>query len=84
MEDDLSDETLAALLEQARRQIGLTKNILCRFRHAATGKRYVVVGVALREDDLTPMVVYRPVANENLRWTRPLSEFFDGRFVTEN
>lgn len=46
--------------------------------HAKTRGRYIVVCCALREDDLTPCVVYR---GESGTWVRPLSQFADGRFV---
>lgn len=51
------------------------------WRHSKTGNLYQIIDFCLREHDLCPSVIY-------CRWdgvpgpyfTRPCSEFFDGRF----
>lgn len=51
------------------------------YRHVKTGNRYIVVGVAYEEATLTPLVVYREWGNAYpMYWTRPATEFLDGRF----
>jgi hypothetical protein len=46
-----------------------------RWQHYRGGK-YVVVGMVLRESDLSPVVVYRPDGPEDdVIWTRPLCEW---------
>jgi hypothetical protein len=53
------------------------------------GGQYIVLTCALVESDLSPVVVYRkyPLADESfshhypIAWTRPLTEFLDGRFT---
>lgn len=59
-----------------------------RWRHHRGGC-YVVVGMAVREADLSPLVVYRPEgADDDVIWVRPLCEWGqkvtgdDGRPVT--
>jgi hypothetical protein len=53
-----------------------------KWEHAKTGKVYVVRGLALRESDLAPLVVYSAAGDFFSRWwVRPLGEFLDGRFV---
>lgn len=44
--------------------------------HVKTGRRYYVIGVALREHDLTPCAIY--TAGDDMRWTRPLDEILYG------
>ena len=54
-----------------------------RYRHVKRGTIYeIVLRCCLQldgEHDMSPMVVYRDVADGSL-WTRRQSEFFDGRF----
>lgn len=40
---------------------------------------YEIVCFAVQESTLTPVVVYRKCL-DGTTWTRPCSEFFDGRF----
>lgn len=51
------------------------------WRHKKGGL-YVILGHGLHSDDLTPMVIYRSTEHETT-WTRPASEFYDGRFRPE-
>lgn len=52
------------------------------WRHVKTGGVYRVVVVAYEESTLTPVVVYGPGPGlTGTCWTRPWSEFMDGRFV---
>lgn len=41
------------------------------------GGVYHIITTAIRESDLTPVVVYE---GNGLRWVRPVAEFMDGRF----
>lgn len=58
------------------------------WQHVSTGAVYEVLGVALREADCAPLVLYR-LRDEGFvnprrgvpTWARPASEFLDGRFV---
>lgn len=54
-----------------------------RWRHVKSGGIYNIIHFALREKDLEPLVVYREhkPGEATPTWTRPLSEFLDGRFV---
>ena len=47
------------------------------WRHRKGGT-YIIVAVARREHDLSPLVVYRA---EDDVWVRPHGEFMDGRFT---
>lgn len=47
-------------------------------RHKKTGGIYRVMAMAIREEDLEPMVSYS--GNDGLIWVRPAKEFFDGRY----
>jgi hypothetical protein len=60
--------------------------------HARTGDEYRVLWGCVREDDLTPTVLYAAAASCFFRdgrcltypqfvWCRPLDQFLDGRFV---
>jgi hypothetical protein len=49
------------------------------WEHVKTGKRYRIVDVAIEESTLIPVVVYRCTTSGAV-WTRPVVEFFDGRF----
>ena len=44
------------------------------------GGVYVVKGVAVTSDDLTPVVVYQKATGYGPAFTRPAAEFLDGRF----
>lgn len=50
------------------------------FRHVKTGGIYEVVCHATIEKTKEVAVVYRSI-DTDIKWVRPLSEFFDGRFV---
>lgn len=49
------------------------------FKHKKTGGTYQLQLLATSEADLAPVVVYSCLQTGVL-WTRPASEFFDGRF----
>ena len=51
-----------------------------RFQHQKSGNHYQVLAIALKEDDLTPSVVYSCETTGQV-WVRPAAEFFDGRFA---
>lgn len=46
------------------------------------GGRYRIVDFAISEMTFQPVVIYVNVEH-NIRWVRPCSEFFDGRFTQE-
>jgi len=60
------------------------RDALPRYRHIKRGTVYeIVLRCCLQLDgdhDMSPMVVYRDVADGSI-WTRRQSEFFDGRFA---
>lgn len=49
------------------------------FKHLKTGGRYTIVALAKVEATMDDVVVYADEAGERT-WTRPLTEFCDGRF----
>ena len=58
------------------------------WQHVRTGAVYEVLGVALREADCAPLVLYRLRDDGFVNprrgvptWARPVDEFLDGRFV---
>ena len=52
-----------------------------RFVHVKTGERVKFLRLGMEEKTCNPTVVYETMGNDV--WTRPASEFFDGRFMTE-
>lgn len=56
------------------------------FRHAKTNHTYVVLGLGVIEDDMTPAVIYTrwgrlaTTKGPDIEVGRPLAEFEDGRF----
>lgn len=50
-----------------------------RWMHRKTRSVYRVHMIALREEDLTPLVLYQNLTRTTI-WARPVSEFLDGRF----
>lgn len=48
-------------------------------RHKKTGGVYKIMMLAIQEDTLETVVVYTHTETGAI-WTRPASEFFDGRF----
>lgn len=50
------------------------------WEHRKTGNRYRIVELAIREEDLCPVVVYKSVDGHGT-WVRPVAQFFDGRFI---
>ena len=51
--------------------------------HDTTEHYYQILTLALQESTLTPVVVYQDMVN-NTVWTRPVAEFFDGRFTRKD
>lgn len=51
-----------------------------KWLHKKSGNTYWIDYVAYNEKDLEPFVIYRGTKGDGLIWTRPASEFFDGRF----
>lgn len=51
--------------------------VVPRFTHMQTGAEYVVEGMALRESDLAPMVMYAPLPQRSVVFARPLDEFLE-------
>lgn len=64
-------------------KIKFTVPVASIWTHVKRGTSYVVTGLSLRESDMALLVSYRDVSqnHETLPWTRPASEFLDGRFV---
>jgi hypothetical protein len=48
--------------------------------HLKTGNVYWIDYIAYNEKDLNPTIIYRGVKGDGLIWSRPATEFFDGRF----
>jgi len=51
-----------------------------RYRHVTTGGVYEIVTRAKQEKDGTEVVIYKALVDGSI-WSRPASEFDDGRFV---
>ena len=49
------------------------------YQHKTRGTVYRLTAIATDSDTLKPVVVYSDV-DTGMVWTRPASEFFDGRF----
>lgn len=49
------------------------------WRHGKTGRLYTLIGEAIMEADLTPVVLYQSVKDGQI-WVRPRDNFYDGRF----
>jgi len=49
-----------------------------RMRHKKTGHIYSITALGVEEATLAPVVCY--MGSDGVLWTRPASEFFDGRF----
>ena len=48
------------------------------FIHKKSGKKYEILHFGVEEKSATPVVIYK--SETGTIWTRPASEFFDGRF----
>lgn len=48
------------------------------FKHKKSGGVYTLTAIVVRESDLVPLAAYTD--ERGLTWTRPGSEFFDGRY----
>ena len=65
-----------------------------RWIHVKSGHTYMVMGLAWEEKSLLPVVIYQryelgpnhqgPGFMDNSVWTRPLTEFLDGRFLARD
>jgi hypothetical protein len=51
-----------------------------KWKHVKTGVDYTIVGFCRRENDMAPCVIYAQYLDPQNNYTRPISEFFDGRF----
>lgn len=54
------------------------------WRHTKSGHHYRMLGIAIRETDLVPVVMYREIdhfSEVGPVWVRVADEFFDGRFT---
>lgn len=69
---DAMSETLHSASRNA--QVGT------HWHHGKTGGEYRVCGHSLRETDLEPLVHYHPAFHYDVVFSRPLTEFLDGRF----
>lgn len=56
---------------------------MVKWLHVKTGGEYHIIGFGVREADLTPEVYYHK-AGGGTTFSRPCSEFFDGRFERVN
>jgi hypothetical protein len=77
MTDKLTNAQLAAKVADASADVPFGST----WRHVKSGGNYVVKGVALTSNDLTPVVVYQGTTFGSSGFTRPAHEFADGRFV---
>lgn len=50
------------------------------WEHVKTGHRYRIRHIGVEESSLVPVVIYEGMINNDV-WTRPVEDFFDGRFV---
>ena len=76
MHERLTDEQLAARCADASKSAPARS----RWRHLKTGDVYEVRGVALTSCGLDPVVIYSCTNGMRPAFTRPASEFLDGRF----
>lgn len=74
----LSEVDLMRALDDARGLVGLTDGYP-HWTHR-NGTTYTVLMVVLREEDCTPLVVYKGEYG-GPPWSRPLPEFLDDRFT---
>jgi len=70
MHEQESQSQLSAKLAQAARQV----TVGARYMHYKQ-LSYIVVALALREEDNEPCVVYRAEYGDNVTWIRPLSSW---------
>lgn len=75
MTTKLSEQELEALLEPYAKYEGKR---LVHFRSQAP---YTLREVFLRESDLTVWFSYAPLGNPKLKFSRPIGELLDGRWV---
>lgn len=48
------------------------------YMHSKSGKKYKVIGIALHEETLEPMVIYRPLYESKVPlWARSHAVFFE-------
>ena len=76
MDNRLTDGQLVARCADAWEAVpSVTK-----WRHKKTGGVYETQGVALTSNNLEPVVIYMNTKGKGPSFTRPASEFLDGRF----
>lgn len=56
------------------------EDLFKKWLHKKSGGTYWIDYVAYNEKDLNPVIIYRSCKGDGLIWSRPASEFFDGRF----
>lgn len=60
----------------------MTMTALSYWKHVKTGGVYAVLGVAVEEATLRPVVLYRKAGDAHATiFTRPAAEFMDGRLA---
>lgn len=52
-----------------------------KWKHVKTGGIYRILGAALIEADMKVHILYSPHDSEWPVWSRPITEFMDGRFI---
>lgn len=67
-------QTLALLMSDYRKKLPSKY-----YRHVVSGEPYAVIHVEFREEDLAPLVSYRPVQDETglVVFCRPMDEFLE-------
>ena len=51
------------------------------WRHKKSGDKYYIIGFTIHSETLELMVNYERYDSVEVKWTRPASMFFDGRFI---
>lgn len=75
MANKLTDRELEALMEPYLEYEGK------RLVHFVSQKTYCLREIFLRESDLTVWFSYAPVGSSKLKFSRPIEELVDGRWV---
>ena len=68
-------------LEALQRQTELVSNFIgVKMKHKKTSSFYVITDFVFRESDLAMCFTYQTLHKEPVRFMRPVTELFDGRF----
>lgn len=71
---------LSKMLETARKMTP----VCSVWTHRKTGNKYKIINLVVRESDLQILINYCRVEDAmGVIWSRPISEFMDGRFIAE-